>query len=37
MALNIKRIRRIAIAVLDIEDAVNQFKKLFNIDPFDWG
>jgi hypothetical protein len=37
MALNIKRIRRIAVAVLDIENAVSQFKRLFNIDPFDWG
>lgn len=37
MALNIRRIRRIAVAVLDIEAAIERYKKLFNIDPFDWG
>ena len=37
MALEVNRIRRIAVAVLDIEAAVERYKKLFDIDPFDWG
>ncbi len=37
MALKINRIRRIAVAVLDIEAATERYKKLFDIDPFDWG
>jgi hypothetical protein len=37
MALKVKKIKRVAVAVKDIEGAVAQYKKLFNIDPFDWG
>lgn len=37
MALKIKRIRRIAVAVLDLEAALERYKMLFDIDPFDWG
>ncbi len=37
MALKVKRIRRVAVAVLDIEAALERYKMLFNIDPFDWG
>ena len=37
MALKVKRIRRIAIAVLDIEAALERYKMLFDIDPYDWG
>jgi len=37
MALKVKRIKRIAVAVLDIEAALERFNKLFGIDPFDWG
>ncbi len=37
MALKINRIRRIAVAVKDIDAALEKYKKLFDIDPFDWG
>ncbi len=37
MALKVNRIRRIAVAVIDIEAAVERYKMLFDIDPFDWG
>ncbi|MFC2032797.1 VOC family protein [Chloroflexota bacterium] len=37
MALEVKRIRRVAVAVVDIEAAVERYKQLFDIDPFDWG
>lgn len=37
MALKIKRIRRIAVAVLDLEAALERYKMLFDIDAFDWG
>ena len=37
MALEVNRITRIAVAVLDIEAAIERYKKLFDIDPFDWG
>jgi hypothetical protein len=37
VALKINRIRRVAIAVVDLEAALEHFKKLFDIDPYDWG
>ncbi|MFH1775231.1 MAG: VOC family protein [Chloroflexota bacterium] len=37
MALKVKRIRRVAVAVVDIEGAAERYKQLFDIDPFDWG
>ena len=37
MALKVNRIRRVAVAVLDIDAALERYKKLFDIDQFDWG
>ena len=37
MPLNIKRIRRIAVAVKDIDAAIERYKSLFGIEPYDWG
>jgi len=37
LSLKVRRIRRIAVAVKDIQAAVERYNKLFNIDPFDWG
>jgi len=35
MALKIKKIKRVQIAVKDINSAIKQYKKLFDIDPFE--
>ena len=37
MAIKVNRIRRVAVAVTDIDAALERYKKLFDIDPFDWG
>jgi len=37
MPVKVRRIRRVAVAVTDIDAALERYKTLFDIDPYDWG